>query len=158
MTTNKQHRAHLLAHVKATKMELEKAENAIPPVPQKDLHDLREAVYWAEREFNEEKKASASLAMTEEKASAIIAGFLSLVRCRSLVRLDFRNYGEREYYLQDRNTIRRQTLAFDNAWREIAWRNKHDLACALIVASRSAFSGRIEYNHERASWSYCAGQ
>jgi hypothetical protein len=107
---------------------------------------------------NEEKMASASLAMTEEKASAIIAGFLSLVRGRSLVRLDFRLYGERECYLHDRNIIRRQTLAFDKAWREIAWRNKHDLACALIVASRHAFSGRIEYNHERASWSYCAGQ
>jgi len=101
--------------------------------------------------------ASDNLAMTEEKASAIIAGFLSLVRGRSLVRLDFRNYGEREYYLHDRNIIRRQTLAFDKAWREIAWRNKHDLACALIVASRSAFSGRIEYNHDRASWSYCVG-
>ena len=102
--------------------------------------------------------ASDNLAMTEEEASAIIAGFLSLVRGRSLVRLDFRNYGERESYLYDRNMIRRQTLAFDKAWREIAWRNKHDLACALIVASRHAFSGRIEYNHDCASWSYCAGQ
>jgi hypothetical protein len=102
--------------------------------------------------------ASDNLAMTEEKASAIIAGFLSLVRGRSLVRLDFRLYGERECYLHDRNKIRRQTLAFDKAWREIAWRNKHDLACALIVASRHAYSGRIEYNHDRASWSYCAGQ
>jgi hypothetical protein len=104
--------------------------------------------------------ASDNLAMTEEKASAIIAGFLSLVRGRSLVRLDFRNYGERESYLIDRNTIRRQTLAFDKAWREIAWRNKHDLACALIVASRSAFSvsGSIDYNHALSSWSYSAGQ
>lgn len=102
--------------------------------------------------------ASDSLAMTTEQAQAIIDGFLHLVRGRSLVRLDFRNYGERESYLMDRNTIRRQTLAFDKAWREIAWRNKHDLACALIVASRSAFSGRIEYNHEQSSWSYCSGQ
>ena len=102
--------------------------------------------------------AAESLAMTEEKASEIIAGFLSLVRGRSLVRLDFRSYKERESYLHDRNKIRRQTLAFDKAWREIAWRNKHDLACALIVASRHAFSGRIQYNHERSSWSYCAGQ
>jgi hypothetical protein len=97
------------------------------------------------------------LAITNDQASEIVGGFLSLVRGRSLVRMDFRNYGERESYLIDRNTIRRQTLAFDKAWREIAWRNKHDLACALIVASRHAFSGRIEYNHERASWSYCVG-
>jgi hypothetical protein len=98
------------------------------------------------------------IAMTTEQATEIVDGFLHLVRGRSLVRLDFRNYGQREYYLQDRNHIRRQTLAFDKAWREIAWRNKHDLACALIVACRHAFSGRIEFNDTKKTWHYCAGQ
>ena len=66
------------------------------------------------------------IAMTTEQATEIVDGFLHLVRGRSAVRLDFRDYGEREFYLQDRNTIRRQTLAFDKSWREIKWRNKHD--------------------------------
>lgn len=96
-----------------------------------------------------------TIAMTTDQATEIVDGFLHLVRCRNAVRLDFRDYGEREFYLQDRNTIRRQTLAFDKAWREIAWRNKHDLACALIVASRPS---RIEWNAERKAWSYCVGQ
>jgi hypothetical protein len=98
--------------------------------------------------------ASDSLAMTTEQAQAIIDGFLHLVRGRSSVRLDFRNYGERESYLQDRNTIRRQTLAFDKTWSEIKWRNDHDLACALIVASAPS---RIEWNAESRAWSYCVG-
>jgi len=94
------------------------------------------------------------LAITNDQASEIVGGFLSLVRGRSSVRLDFRDYGEREFYLIDRNTIRRQTLAFDKAWSEIKWRNDHDLACALIVASAPS---RIEWNAESRAWSYCVG-
>ena len=106
-------------------------------------------------------RAQDDVTMTADQARAIVQGFLDLVRGRSGVRLDFRNYwsGDRlasvEAYRGDRNMIRRQTLAFDKAWRDIAWRNQHDLACALICASRSS---RIEWNHDRQAWSYCAGQ
>ena len=105
-----------------------------------------------------------SPAMTTEQAQAIVSGFIGLVRSRSAVRLDFRNYwsGDRassmEGYNQDRNTIRRQTLALDKAWRLISWRNPISLACALIVASRTEFSGRIKFNEIKQSWHYCAGQ
>ena len=105
-----------------------------------------------------------SPAMTTEQAQAIVSGFIGLVRSRSAVRLDFRNYwsGDRassmKGYLQDRNTIRRQTLAFDKAWRLISWRNPISLACALIVTSRTEFSGRIKFNEVKQTWSYCAGQ
>ena len=105
-----------------------------------------------------------SPAMTTEQAKAIVSGFIGLVRSRSAVRLDFRNYwsvdraSSMEGYLQDRNTIRRQTLAFDKAWRLISWRNPISLACALIVASRTEFCGRIEFNEIKQSWHYCPGQ
>ena len=105
-----------------------------------------------------------SPAMTTEQAQAIVSGFIGLVRSRSAVRLDFRNYwsvdraSSMEAYLQDRNTIRRQTLAFDTAWRQISWRNPISLACALIVTSRTEFSGRIKFNEVKQTWSYCAGQ
>ena len=95
-----------------------------------------------------------TIAMTTDQATEIVDGFLHLVRGRSAVRLDFRDYGDRDAYLHDRNMIRRQTLAFDKAWRDIAWRNKHDLACALIVACKPS---RIEWNAEKKTWSYCVG-
>jgi len=53
MNTNKKHLAKLIANVKATKSKLEKAENALPPIPKKDLHDLREAKECAERELHD---------------------------------------------------------------------------------------------------------
>ena len=103
----------------------------------------------------------ATIAMTEEQALHVIAGFLEIVRGRSSVRLDFRNYwsGDRaasvEAYREDRNRIRRQTLAFDKAWRQVAWRNKHDLACSLIAAG---IGSRLTWNHDRKEWDYCVGQ
>ena len=111
--------------------------------------------------MSSEQKAPA---MTTEQAQVIVSGFIGLVRGRSAVRLDFRNYwsGDRassvEGYNQDRNTIRRQTLALDQAWRLISWRNPISLACALIVASRTEFSGRVEFNEVKQTWSYCTGQ
>ena len=95
--------------------------------------------------------------MDEETALACVDGFAGLVFSRSAVRLDFRDYKEREYYLQDRNTIRRQTRLLEKAWQEIKWRNKHDLAIALVKASAMAFSGRLSWNVDRSSWHYCAG-
>lgn len=92
---------------------------------------------------------------TDPNAAEIVNKFFHLVRGRAAVRLDFRDYGDRDAYLHDRNMIRRQTLAFDKAWREIKWRNNNDLACALIMACKTS---RIEWNAENKNWSYCVGQ
>jgi hypothetical protein len=87
----------------------------------------------------------------------VVDGFLRFVLSRGVVRLDPRLY-DRESYALDRNTIRRDTLAFSKAWKGICWRNEGDLAKALVEAGRCAFSGRLNFSASRGEWEYCAGQ
>lgn len=85
----------------------------------------------------------------------IVNGFKSMSYSRSMVRLDFRDYGERESYLQDRNRIRRQTRLLDKATRDLFWRSDETLAEALLYASKSE---RLNFDPVRQVWQYYTGQ
>ena len=99
------------------------------------------------------------MAQVTQTPQSVVDGFIAIATNRTLVRLDGRLYGgSREAYLGDRNRIRRDTLAFRNAWREIRWRNPDSLAPALVKAGRWAFSGRLSYDDSRGEWEYCTGQ
>ena len=85
----------------------------------------------------------------------IVNGFKSMAFSRSMVRLAFADYGKREYYLQDRNRIRRQTRLLEKASRELFWRNDTSVATALINACKGE---RLSFCHIRQKWEYCTGQ
>jgi hypothetical protein len=85
----------------------------------------------------------------------IVNGFKSMAYSRSMVRLDFRDYGERESYLQDRNRIRRQTRLLDKAIKNLFWRSNETLAEALLYASKSE---RLNFDATRQVWQYYTGQ
>jgi len=85
----------------------------------------------------------------------IVNGFKSMAYSRSMVRLDFRDYGERESYLQDRNRIRRQTRLLDKATRELFWRSDASVATALLNASKGE---RLNFDATHQKWNYTTGQ
>lgn len=87
--------------------------------------------------------------------SEIVNGFKEMAFSRSLVRLDFRDYGEREYYLKDRNRIRRQTRLLDKATRDLFWRSDETLAEALLYAGKGE---RLHFDPVRQKWEYITGQ
>jgi hypothetical protein len=100
---------------------------------------------------------------THTRPEDVIRLFVFFVLSPSRTRLDIRLYGHtwaeaREAYLGDRNKIRRDTYAFHKIWDKIKWRNKPDLAAALIIAGRSAFSGRLCWDAEIGKWEYTTGQ
>jgi hypothetical protein len=85
----------------------------------------------------------------------IVNGFKSMAYSRSMVRLDFRDYGERESYLQDRNRIRRQTRLLDKAMKNLFWRSNETLSEALLYASKGE---RLNFDATRQAWEYTTGQ
>ena len=85
----------------------------------------------------------------------IVNGFKSMAYNRTMVRLDFSDYGERESYLQDRNRIRRQTRLLDKAMKNLFWRSNETLAEALLYASKSE---RLNFDATCQVWQYYTGQ
>lgn len=100
---------------------------------------------------------------THTRPEDVVVRFVHFVLSPARTRLDIRLYGHtwadaREAFLGDRNKIRRDTYAFHKVWDRIKWRNKPDLSAALIIAGRSAFSGRLCWDAKRGTWEYTTGQ
>ena len=101
------------------------------------------------------KTTQPQIKLTTATPEQIVHGFKATAFSRSLVRLSFADYGEREYYLQDRNRIRRQTRLLEKASRELFWRSDESVATALLNACKGE---RLSFCPTRQKWEYCTGQ